>query len=49
MKKNELLDVLNKEQRAAVLHMQGPLAIIAGAGTGKTRTITRKISYLIKF
>ena len=48
MKKNELLGVLNKEQKAAVLHIKGPLAIIAGAGTGKTRTITRKIAYLIR-
>ncbi|MCK5945741.1 MAG: UvrD-helicase domain-containing protein [Mycoplasmataceae bacterium] len=48
MKANELIDELNKEQKAAVLHNKGPLAIIAGAGTGKTRTITRKIAYLIK-
>jgi DNA helicase-2/ATP-dependent DNA helicase PcrA len=38
---------LNLEQKKAVLHDQGPLLIVAGAGTGKTTVITRKIAYLI--
>jgi DNA helicase-2/ATP-dependent DNA helicase PcrA len=39
---------LNKEQREAAMHMNGPLLIIAGAGAGKTKTITHKIVNLIK-
>ncbi|MEI7498608.1 MAG: UvrD-helicase domain-containing protein [Candidatus Falkowbacteria bacterium] len=44
----ELLDNLNNEQQAAVSHVQGPLLIVAGAGTGKTTVITKKIAYLIE-
>ncbi len=44
----ELLKNLNKEQESAVTHGNGPLLIVAGAGTGKTTVITRRIAYLIE-
>src|SRR2546421_171627 len=44
---DRVLDDLNDTQRAAVMHDAGPLLIIAGAGTGKTTVITRRIAWLI--
>ena len=43
-----IIDALNNDQKRAVLHKKGPLMIIAGPGTGKTRTLTHRMAYLIK-
>lgn len=45
----EFLEKLNPNQKEAVLHTEGPLLIIAGSGSGKTRVIVYKIFYLIKY
>lgn len=44
----EAIDILNDKQKEAALCIEGPLLILAGAGSGKTRTITNRTAYMIK-
>ena len=45
--KTNFLNELNKEQKAAVLNVDGPSLVVAGAGSGKTKVLTSKLAYLV--
>ena len=44
----DYLENLNEPQKEAVLHLEGPLLIVAGAGSGKTKVLTSRIANIIK-
>jgi len=44
----DFLKILNEEQKSAVLNVEGPSLVVAGAGSGKTRVLTSKLAYILK-
>ena len=48
MVNSDYLNNLNKAQKEAVMHLEGPLLIVAGAGSGKTKVLTSRIANIIK-
>ena len=45
---SSILDILNEEQTKAVQAVDGPVMVFAGAGTGKTKTLTARIAYMVE-
>ena len=48
MQSEGILQGLTPEQKEAVTHKNGPMLVVAGAGSGKTRVVTRRIAWLIE-
>ena len=48
MNANDILQDLNPAQHDAVIHRDGPMLVVAGAGSGKTRVLTHRIAHLIQ-
>ena len=44
----DFLKILNEEQKSAVLNVDGPSLVVAGAGSGKTRVLTSRLAYILK-